>query len=38
MVFVVLAGFVVALFAGRYLGDADQRVSPGLTRSRFSKP
>jgi hypothetical protein len=38
MVFMVLAGFVVALLAGRYIGDSDQRISPDLTRSRFSKP
>lgn len=38
MVFMIFAGFVVALVAGRYLGDSDQRISTVLTRSRFSKP
>ena len=38
MVFVVFAGFVVALVAGRYLGDSNQRMSTDLTRSRLSKP
>ena len=37
MVFLVLAGFVLALVAGRYLGDADYRVSNDMTRSRFSR-
>jgi hypothetical protein len=37
MVFMVLAGFVVALVAGRYIGDSD-RISQNMTRSRFSKP
>jgi hypothetical protein len=38
MVLMVFAGFVVALVAGRYLGDSNQRISPDLTRSRLSKP
>ena len=38
MVFAVLAGFVVALVAGRYFEDSDSRISTALTRSRFSKP
>lgn len=38
MVFMVFAGFVVALVAGRYLGDSNQRSSPDLTRSRLSRP
>ena len=32
----VLAGFIVALVAGRYIGDADQRVGSEMTR-RFSR-
>ncbi len=38
MVFLVFGGFVVALVAGRYLGDSTQRISPDLTRSRLPKP
>jgi hypothetical protein len=38
MVFMVFAGFVVALVAGRYIGDSDQRISTELTRSKLSKP
>ena len=38
MVFMVFVGFVVALVAGRYLGDSNQRISAELTRSRLSKP
>jgi hypothetical protein len=38
MVFTVLAGFVIALVASRYFGDADSRISGGLTRSKFSRP
>jgi hypothetical protein len=36
MVFMVLAGFVVALVVSRYLGE-EERVGDGLSRSRFSK-
>jgi hypothetical protein len=38
MVFTVLVGFVVAVAASRYFGDADSRMSGGLSRSRFSRP
>ena len=37
MVFMVLAGFVLALVAGRYISEGDYRVSNDLTRSRFSR-
>jgi hypothetical protein len=37
MVFMVLAGFVLALVASRYISNGDYRVSSNMTRSRFSR-
>jgi len=37
MVFMVLAGFVLALVASRYISDGEHRVSSDMTRSRFSR-
>jgi len=37
MVFMVLAGFVLALIASRYIRNGDYRVGSDMTRSRFSR-
>jgi TRAP-type C4-dicarboxylate transport system permease small subunit len=38
MVFAILAGFLAALVASRYVGESDSRMSTELMRSRLSKP